>query len=156
MDKVTFITTLQEARHGWKAVLAQMDEQRLLQPGVVNTWSVKDVIAHVAWYEREMIPVMRTHVFAGSELWEMSTDERNIVLFQQNSQRPLQEILTEEEHIYADFFEAVQMLEDEDLNIPQRFKEMPEDWLPWQLFADNSFVHYQQHLPAVRQWVGHS
>src|SRR5260370_36432193 len=106
LDKVSFVTTLQEARHEWKAVVAQMDEQRLLQPGVVDTWSVKDVIAHLAWYEREMIPVMRTHVFAGSELWELSTDERNRIIFQQNSQRPLQEILTEEEHISADFFEA--------------------------------------------------
>ena len=151
-----FITTLQETRAQWEALLAQMDERRLLQPGVVNTWSVKDVIAHVAWYEREMVPVMRTHVFAGSDLWEVPTDERNVIIFQQNSQRPLQEILSEERQVYADFFEAAQLLNDEDLNAPHRFKEMPEDWLPWQLFADNSFVHYQNHLPALRQWVGHS
>lgn len=155
MDKVSFITTLQEARHEWKAVVAHMDEQRLLQPGVVSSWSVKDIIAHLAWYEREMIPVMRTHVFAGSELWELPTDERNRLLFQQNRQRPLQEILTEEEYISADFFEAVQLLSEEDLHTAQRFKQMPEDWLPWQLFAENSFVHYQQHQPALRQWAGH-
>jgi len=94
-------------------------------------------------------------VFTGSELWELSTDERNAIIFQQNRHRSLEEILTEEEQIYIDFSEAVQRLDDEDLNTPQRFKEMPEDWLPWQLFADNSFAHYQQHLPALRQWVGH-
>lgn len=61
MEKTTFINTLKEARAEWEALLAQVDEDRMLQPGAAGKWSVKDIIAHVTWGEREIVPVMRTH-----------------------------------------------------------------------------------------------
>jgi hypothetical protein len=33
------------------------------------------------------------------------------------------------------------------------FKNMPEDWSPWQVFTENSCTHYQDHLPDLRAWV---
>ncbi len=65
MDKATFINTLEQSRAEWEALLAQVDEERMLQPGAAGKWSVKDVIAHVTWGEREIVPIMRTHVLAG-------------------------------------------------------------------------------------------
>jgi uncharacterized damage-inducible protein DinB len=153
MDKATFINTLEQSRAEWEALLAQVDEERMLQPGAARKWSVKDVIAHVTWGEREMVPIMRTHVLAGSELWNLSDDERNEVVYQQNRDRPLQEILQEEQQAYADLFEAAQALSDEDLNDPHRFKQMPEGWVPWQIIAGCSFKHYQDHMPSIREWL---
>jgi len=45
------------------------------------------------------------------------------------------------------------MLNDEDLNDPHRFKNMPREWRPWQLIAGNSFKHYEDHMPSIRQWL---
>lgn len=153
MDKVTFISTLQQARAQWEALLAQMDEQGMLQPGIVGTWSVKDLIAHVSWYEREMVPVIRQRVFTGSDWWALPADERNAMIYQQNSHRPMQEILHEGRRSYTELLEAVQSLSDEDLNDPRHFRDMPEDWVPWQIFAGNSFEHYQDHPPTLHKWV---
>ena len=97
MDKATFMKMLQETRGQWEELLAQIDEERMLQPGATGKWSVKDVIAHVMWGERELAPVMRAHVVAGSELWDLSDDERNEIWYQQNRERPLQEIMSEEQ-----------------------------------------------------------
>src|SRR5215470_19364468 len=105
MDKTTFISTLRQSRAEWEALLAQIDEERMLQPGAAGKWSVKDVIAHVTWGEREMVPIMRTRVLAGSELWNLSDDERNEIVYQQNRDRPLQEIMSEERQAYADLLE---------------------------------------------------
>lgn len=69
MDKTTFMNTLQETRAQWEELLAQVEEERMLQPGATGKWSVKDVIAHVMSGEREMVQIMHTHVVAGSELW---------------------------------------------------------------------------------------
>jgi hypothetical protein len=102
------------------------------------------------------VPIMYTHVVAGSELWKLSDDERNEIEYQQNRERPLQEIRSEEQQAYADLLAAAQTLSDEDLNDPHRFQQMPEEWVPWQLFAGNSFKHYQDHMPALRTWVTHS
>jgi Mycothiol maleylpyruvate isomerase N-terminal domain len=153
MDKATFINTLKETRTQWEALLAQVDEEQMLQPGAAGKWSVKDVIAHVMWGEREMVPVMRTRVVAGSDLWDLSDDERNEIVYQQNRDRPLHAIMDEEQQTYANLLEAAQTLSDEDLNDPHRFKQMPEDWVPWQLFAGNSFQHYQDHMPSIRAWL---
>ena len=153
VDKVTFISRLEQTRAQWEAALAQMNEQRMLQPGIIGTWSVKDLMAHVSWYEREMVPVIRLHVFTGSQWWVLPTDERNAMIYQQNSQRPLQEIVQEGQRSYTDLLQAVQSLSDEDLNDPHHFRDMPEDWIPWQIFAGNSFEHYQDHLPALHTWV---
>jgi len=153
MDKATFINTLEQSRAEWEALLAQVDEERMLQPGVAGKWSVKDVIAHVTWGEREMAPIMRTRELVGSELWELSDDERNEIVYQQNRDRPLQEILQEEQQAYADLFEEAQALSDEDLNDSHRFKQMPEEWVPWQIIAGCSFKHYQDHVPSIREWL---
>ncbi len=156
MDKTTFMKMLQETRGQWEELLAQIDEEHMLQPGATGKWSVKDVIAHVMDGERELVQIMHTHVVTGSELWNLSDDERNEIVYQQNRERPLQEIMSEEQQAYANLLAAAQTLSDDDLNDPHHFQRMPEEWVPWRIFAGNSFKHYQDHMPALRAWVTHS
>ncbi len=153
MDKTTFISTLKKAREEWETLLAQIGEEQMLRPGAAGKWSVKDVIAHVTWGEREIAPVMRTHVLAGSELWNLTDDECNEIVYQQNRDRSLHEIMNEEQQAYADLLSAAQTLSDEDLNNSHRYKLMPVEWVPWQLYAGNSFKHYQDHMPSIREWL---
>jgi uncharacterized damage-inducible protein DinB len=156
MDKATFISTLKEAREEWGALLAQIDEARMKQPGATGNWSVKDVIAHVAWSELEMIPLLRTHSLAdASELWNLSEDERNEAVYQQNRDRELHDIIGEEGKAYADMLAAIEGLSDDDLNDPQRFKDMPQNWVPWQIIAGCSFRHYRDHAAQIREWLSH-
>ena len=153
MDKATFIETLHAGRAEWEALLAEVGEARMLLPGTAGEWSVKDVIAHVMWSEREMVGVMQTHALVGSDLWDLPEDERNAIMVAEQCDRPLQEVLTEEQQVYAQFLEAVQALSDEDFTDPRRFREMPEQWLPWRILAGCSFAHYRQHTPSIRAWL---
>ena len=156
MDKTTFMNTLQETRAQWEELLAQVEEERMQRPGATGKWSVKDVIAHVMDGERELVQIMHTHVVTGSELWNLSDDERNEIVYQQNRERPLHESRSEEQQAYANLLAAAQTLSDDDLNDPHHFQRMPEEWVPWRIFAGNSFQHYQDHMPALRAWVTHS
>lgn len=153
MDKATLLKTLTETRAAWEALLAQIDEELMLQPGVTGKWSVKDVIAHVAWCESEIAPVFRTYILSGSDLWVLSDDERNEITYQQNKDQPLENIVNEERQAYTALLEAIQTLSDEDLNDPHRFKNMPKKWQPWQLIAGNTFKHYEDHMPSIREWL---
>ncbi len=152
MDKATLLKTLTETRAAWEALLAQIDEEQMLKPGAAGKWSVKDVIAHVASGERELVPVLRTHVLAG-DLWNLSDDERNEIEYQQHKDRPLHDIVNEERQAYTALLEVVQTLSDQDLHDPHRFKNMPQEWRPWQLIAGNSFKHYEDHMPSIREWL---
>ena len=152
MDKATLLKTLTETRAAWEARLSQIAEEQMLKPGAAGKWSVKDVIAHVASGERELVPVLRTHVLAGS-VWNLSDDERNEIEYQQNKDRPLNDIVNEERQAYTALLEVVQQLSDEDLNDPHCFKNMPAEWRPWQLIAGDSFKHYEDHMPSLREWL---
>jgi hypothetical protein len=153
MDKTTFLQALQETQAEWEAQLSQLDEARMLQPGVEATWSLKDLLAHLIWYEQEMVTLLQSRVFAGSDLWEVEGDARNELIRQQFLDRPLQEILDLRQHTYRELVEAAQGLSDEDLTDPQHFQGMPEDWIPWQIVAGNAFDHVRDHLSALRRWV---
>jgi uncharacterized damage-inducible protein DinB len=156
MDKATFISTLKEARAEWEALLAQIDEACMNQPGATGKWSVKDVIAHVAWSELEMVPLLNTHSLAdASELWNLSEDERNEIVYQQNRDRSLRDVVNEERKAYADMLAAIESLSDEALNDPGRFKGMPQDWIPWRIVDGCSSRHYRDHAAQLREWLAH-
>ena len=153
MDRATFIETLHAGRAEWEALLAEVGEARMLQPGAAGEWSVKDVIAHVTWGEREMVGVMRAHALVGSDLWNLPEDERNAIMIAGQRDRPLHDVLAEEQQVYAQFVQGVQALSDEDYTDSRRFREMPEQWLPWRVLAGCSFAHYRQHMPLIRAWL---
>jgi len=61
MNKSEWLGTLQTERAQWDALVAEVGQARMTQPGAAGEWSVKDVIAHVTWFEREMVGVLRAH-----------------------------------------------------------------------------------------------
>jgi uncharacterized protein (TIGR03083 family) len=153
MDRATFLATLRAGRAEWEALLAAIPIDRMTEPGAAGDWSVKDVVAHVVWSEREMLGVARAHALVGSELWRLSQDERNAVVYEENRQRALDVVLGEERQVYAQLVDALEALADEDFDDPSRFAQMPAEWRPWQVFAGSTYGHYEQHLPAMHAWL---
>lgn len=153
MDKATFLETLRSARAEWESLLAEIGEERMLQVGATGEWSVKDVIAHVMWGEREMAGACQTRALVGSDLWEMTDDERNPIMVSWYRDSSLQDVLNEERQVYAQLLAEVEELSDDDLNNPRNFRDMPLDWSPWQVIAGCSFKHYRDHTPPLRVWL---
>jgi hypothetical protein len=152
MTLATFLDSLRSGRAEWEALLAQISTDRMTQPGVEGDWSIKDIIAHVTWHEREIEGVLRARALVGSELWDLPLDQRNAAIFEQNRDRPLNDVLEESRQVFPQLLELAESLSDEDLNDPHHFQGMPEDWLPWGLVADNTFTHYPDHIASIRAW----
>lgn len=152
MTKVVLLEALRVARAKWEAALAECDPERMTEPGVVGEWSIKDLVAHVAWFEREMVRVFGARALVGSDLWQLPADERNAAIFEMNRQRPLSHVLEEAGDVYRQLLSALEPMTDEDMNHARYFRDMPEDWLPWQILAQNSYEHYEHHLDAIRGW----
>ncbi|MFQ5976858.1 MAG: DinB family protein [Candidatus Heimdallarchaeota archaeon] len=150
MNKAELLASLKTERKQWDVFLAGMDEDRITQVLIEGEWSVKDIIVHVTWYEREIVELFRSRALNGSELWELPPDQRNSIIFEQNRHRALQEVLIESQQVFQELLLAVESLSEEDLVDPQKFSGMPTDWLPWKIIASNSFEHYQQHLSKIR------
>lgn len=119
----------------------------------IDGWSVKDIIAHVVWHEREVVGVLTAKALVGSDLWDLPLAKRNAAIFEQTRDRPLNEVLAEARVIYAQFLEGLQTLTDEDLNDSGRFADMPTEWQPWKLIAENSYEHYHDHRHDIQSWL---
>ncbi len=156
MKKALFLETLRTKRAEWEALLAEVGEARMTQPGFAGDWTLQDVIAHVTWGEREMVGVLQARALVGSDLWGVSQTERNAAVYAQNRDRALPEVLAEAVQVHAQLVEELEKLSDEDLNDARRFQQMPAQWLPWQVIASNSYGHYDEHSPSIRAWLEHA
>ena len=153
MDLAEFLDTIKTARGAWESQLARLRPDQMSIPGVVGNWSVKDLVAHITWSELEMVGVLKTRILAGSDLWSLTNDERNEIVYQQNRVRALEEVLAEAKAVYAQLLELVSAMSEVDLNDQRYIAEMPPDLPPWRLLAGNTYIHYQEHAQNLRDWL---
>ena len=76
MNKTEFIDLVKATRNEWDELLAQVNDSLMLQTGVEGDWSAKDILAHVMWYERQMVQMVRSRDLIGSDLWELPVDDQ--------------------------------------------------------------------------------
>jgi hypothetical protein len=148
-----FLGNFWNGRADWDNLISRVPPERMTQPGVESSWSVKDIIAHVAWHEREMLGLLRARALAGSPLWDRPTDERNAAIYAANRDRALDEVLTEETQVFGELMDACEALTDADVADPSRYRDMPAGWVPGDLLAQNTYAHYAEHIPAIRAWL---
>ena len=153
IDKAQLIDRIRQARADWDALIVQFDDAQLLQAGFCQDWSAKDVMAHLTWHEREMIGVIQAHALVGSELWDLPLDQRNAAIYALNKERTLQDVRSEAGQVFKSLLGRLATLSEEDLHDPGRFPGMPPDWQPWKLIAENTYEHYQDHLPQAQAWL---
>ncbi len=145
INKSQLLEEIRHARAEWEALLAQIDEAKMVQAGFCGDWSAKDVIAHLTWHEHEMIGMLQAHALVGSELWNLPLDQRNHAIYEENKDRSLNDVRDEAQHTFHTLLEWIESISEEDLHDPRRFPGMPPDWQPWKLIAENTYEHYRDH-----------
>ncbi len=153
MNNHKFLALHRDKRKVWEDALGKIPAEKFSNPMPGGAWSVKDIIAHITWYEREMVGMLRARAVAGSPLWEKSLDERNQEIYLQNKDRKIEEVLDETGRIHAELMVELVRLSDEELNDPKRWKdwlaEWTGGWTPWKVIASNTYEHYEDHLPDL-------
>lgn len=153
MKKMEFQENLDKDRHTWEETLARVDHDEMTEPFLPEGWSVKDIIAHVVWHEREMVGMLEANALVGSEWWDLPLDERNRLIYERHRDMPLDEVLAWAEKEYARFTRAFDALSEEALNDPSLFENMPSEWKPWEIIADNTYEHYHNHAADIEKWL---
>ena len=137
-------------------LLAEVGEERMTIPGVAGDWSIKDIIAHISvyeWWTGEFIR-KRTWPDLPDHLNLIETDQRNAAFYEENKNKPLDEILTDAKRHHDTFVEAVASLSDEDFAGQTRLG-MPEGegWELTSLIPGASSRHYDHHAETIRAWL---
>jgi hypothetical protein len=151
LTKAALTAQVRAARAEWESVLAQVPRERLTEPGLPGGWSVKDVLAHMTWGTREGVGMMRARRLVGSDLWKLEDDARNAIVVDESRARPLDDVMADYQTTSAEFTAELERLDDEMLNEPARWPNMPPDWRPWRIIYDPK--HYAHHARDVRDWL---
>ena len=99
MSKQEFSRRVREAWESWESQVARCRRDRMEQPGFYGERSLRDVVMHISWYERQMIGILESRRFEGSRLWELPTDERNAIVYGENRDRALDDVLDDANEI---------------------------------------------------------
>lgn len=151
VGKDQLLGMMRSARAEWDGALALIPSEWMTEPGVEGEWSVKDIVAHIAWGERESAGAARARALVGSDLWGLPEDERNRAVFERYRHRALDDVLAGSSDAFAALITAIEALTEDDLNDPDRFDGMPAGWRPWRILYDPG--HYAAHLRSIRAWA---
>jgi hypothetical protein len=150
------VEILQTKRAEWNALLAQIGPERMEIPGVVGDWSVKQLVAHLSWYEAAIVEgaehALSTGTFKRRRPEGVSMDEMNARIASESRNRPVTEVLAEADSVFARLLPLIESCPENLLNDPGVLG-LPQDMVPWMGVANNSYAHYREHEPDLRAWL---
>jgi hypothetical protein len=151
------LEVMRAARSNWDALLAEAGEARLTAPGVEGEWSLKDIIAHITYFETwaidNVMAFRRGEPQPTAEFKGLDVDEENARIYERLRAKPLDQVLQDSRKSFQRSLEAVQGLRDENLYDPE-FTGIPNaDFTVFDLVAGDTFEHYNDHSVSVRAWL---
>jgi hypothetical protein len=69
MNKTVLLDKMRKERAAWEALISEVGENRVTEPGADGYWKVKDTVAHMTAYEEWVVQCIETRripeIFAG-------------------------------------------------------------------------------------------
>jgi len=130
MLKQPFLELIRSTHDQLEASLKDLTPRELESSGCPGGWSIKDIVAHVAWYEAEMIKVLETRSLHGSDWWDLPLDKRNELIHQAYQTETPGSLIDHENKTYQKLMNLLELLSERDLNDPVAFAGMPAEWKP--------------------------
>ncbi len=124
-----------------------LDEKALLAPGVTGDWSIRDIIAHVTWWEQEALTHV-PHMIEGGRPPRYSVtyggiDAFNAMMTERKRRLPLPDVLSEQDETHRRLVALIRRLPESALASGSRIRR--------RLRLD-TYGHYPKHADAIRRW----
>jgi hypothetical protein len=147
MNRSTLTATIATGRARLDAVLDAFDEVAMLEV-VDDTWTRKDVVAHLGAWERRVVQHLATLRAGDHPSGGVETDELNERSSRESRDRSLAEVRASEREAYDALLAAIAGASDEELfdgsHFPWTDGDPLADW-----FRGNSDEHYEEHLEQL-------
>lgn len=145
MHQERLLKRLESAWASLQESYAGLPEAEMLEPGVTGAWSIRDIIAHVTWWEEEAL----THlplILAGRRPPRYSMkyggiDAFNARMTEHRKDLSLAQVLARRDDVHQRLIDFIQRVPDDQL--AGRFAR--------RLRLD-TYGHYPKHEQAVRAW----
>lgn len=156
MNKDEIISALENGRATFLEIIENLSDEDFELPGVVDSWSVKDVLVHLTRWEAEIIKLIWQ---AGKGIQpttahfdQFSVDETNERWFQESRSRSLKIVMGDFLGVRNQTLRRVRELSQAQLADPNH-----SDWLNgkplWEWIANDSFEHEAEHGEQIKAWL---
>lgn len=155
MTKAELIEKLRIEYHNFDEATAGLTEAQMSEPGAEERWSVKDIAAHLAFWQQRAVFYLecaQKGYDKEADRWaEGSVDARNEQNFQAQQARPLADVLADLHASEKDVLSLLEQTPNEAIFTPGYF-EWSKASLLVEAIAGETFEHYQEHLGSLRAW----
>ena len=157
MSKAQLLNDLKDEQAHWEALLGEIGEAHMTQPGVAGDWSIKDIVAHLTgWRVRTVARLQAAlrHEPTPPPPWPphlQTDDEINAWIYAANKDRPLSDVLEESRAVFQQLVDTLSAFPEAELLDPRRF-----DWLEGEPLSGAAFFghFHEEHEPDMRAWLG--
>lgn len=147
MKREQLLERLDAAWLDFEQSYAGLSDKTMMIPGVTGQWSIRDIIAHVAWWEEEAIkslPVIRS----GARWPRYSTtyggvDAFNAMMPEKRQHLSMTEVKRQHDEVHARLMTYIREAPDELIRTETRFRRR---------IRLDAYAHYPIHAAAIRAW----
>lgn len=144
--KTEMLQRVRTTRDAFEETLAAVPPERMTEPGVNGDWSVKDLLAHIAWWDRHILQRLNTGqepLYAPGDDPGGVTAATNAAIYTEHRDRPLDDVRAEFDAVHRDLLAALEALP----------PEVAADEEMYDTIGSDTFSHYLQHTEMLRAWL---
>ncbi|MEE8369753.1 MAG: maleylpyruvate isomerase N-terminal domain-containing protein [Dehalococcoidia bacterium] len=143
-----------EMVQAWEALGSAVDsfsDMELEQPGVVESWSIKDLLGHIAFWAQQAAENLQLIAAGRADEVQRPSDEKAMDEWNEREwrlrrERPLSDVREEWLESFQGAMQALSALPSE------RLEEKLKGYTALKLFAEDTYEHYKEHLAHLTAW----
>src|SRR6266566_2850139 len=146
MKKDQVLKRLEKAWATFQESYAGLSDPQLMEPGVMDEWSVKDILAHVTTWEEEALKYLPLILTGGKPpryIQSGGIDAFDAQMAEQKRDMAFSEVLRQLEETHRRLLDYLRSLPDEHFTRETPFRH--------RLRLD-TYSHYPLHARAIREW----
>ncbi|HIJ64644.1 MAG TPA: ClbS/DfsB family four-helix bundle protein [Candidatus Hydrogenedentes bacterium] len=170
MSREDVLATLRQTYARFDELLGHFDQGQVAQLRVHGNWTVKDILAHLASWDKleigwieDVIAGRKPVLYTKGYEWDLVDRQKQIELIHRyNAQvleecrtRPVEDVVVEFRDMQKRLLDVVTRLPDVAFNDPDMLfwikLEVPRD--PWTPLPVNSHEHYKDHANWILAWI---
>ena len=156
--KIELLDLLKSRRNDFDAAVAAIPQSSMLEPSAAGYWSVKDIIAHLAYYEGWMADRLQEQLegktYTPTQLDMMHWEPRNTIIYEQNKSRTLNDVLKSSKATFDRLVTAVDESERDAAGVlSQQFPHDDRDVAPFGVLREIAGEEQQRARMACEKFL---
>lgn len=147
MDRPQLLKQLDQRWTAFKESYAGLSDSQMTEPGVTGNWSVKDIIAHVTWWEEEALKHLPLILEGGRpprySVKYGGINAFNALMAERKKDLSLADVLKQQGETHRRLIAYIKSAPEEQITRETRFRR--------RLRLD-AHSHYPKHAKAIREW----